>query len=75
MHGKQKSSKTFIDKDGKLQEVSHTYYNYFTSYDDNSKKMGLANESIPCAVFNGNAAPSVANKELGVDLKKNSGLK
>ncbi len=68
MHGKQKANRTFVDKGSNiLQEVSHTYYNYFSDIDPVTKKMGLKNDQIPCAIFNNNSL-AVQNKELGVEV-------
>lgn len=67
MHGKQKATRTLVDKGGgKMQEVAHTYYNYFTEYNTATNTNTIKNE-IPCASWNGSQMAK-ANKELGVEV-------
>lgn len=66
MHGKAKKNRTYIDRDGKQQEVSSTYYEYYTGVNQNTGKIDL-NNKVKCIDALESSNLAVVEKELGVE--------
>lgn len=67
MHGKAKSNRTYIDRSGKQQEVSSTYYEYFTEINPNTGRIDLSNKVNCVDVLKEGSGLAVTQKELGVE--------